>query len=167
MSYHITEREAMRIVGIRFPLTEEMEEIQRTVPRFWEETLNKEQYSEICMLSNENPAGILGLTVYHNPNHIFYYIAASTSKEVPDGMYEFEIPASTWVVFENAGHFKENVQEVFKRFYTEWIPFSGYEYAGLPDIEVYPIISGKPICGHSEVWIAIKKKRSIDNAKSD
>ena len=35
----------------------------------------------------------------------------------------------------------------------------GYEYAGLPDIEVYPIIHGKPIYGHSEVWIAVKKEK--------
>ena len=156
MSYHITERNAMRVVGIRLPLTEDMEENQRTVPRFWEETLKKKQFSQICMMSDENSAGILGLTVYHDPDHIFYYIAAATNKEVPAGMYAFEIPAATWVVFENDGHFKEKVQNVFKRFYTEWIPFSGYEYAGMPDIEVYPIIPGKPFSGHSEVWIAIK-----------
>ena len=72
-------------------------------------------------------------------------------------MAEFEIPAATWVVFENTGRFKENVQSVFRRFYSEWLPFSGYEYAGLPDIEVYPIVAEAPVCGHSEVWIAIKK----------
>ena len=159
MSYHITERNAMRVVGIRLPLTEDMEENQRTVPRFWEETLKKEQFSQICMLSDENPAGILGLTVYHDPDHIFYYIAAATSQEVPAGMYGLEIPAATWVVFENDGHFKEKVQNIFRRFYTEWIDFSGYEYANLPDFEVYPIIPGKPVSGHSEVWIAIKKEK--------
>lgn len=73
MSYHITERNAMRVVGIRLPLTEDMEENQRTVPRFWEETLKKEQFSQICMLSDENPAGILGLTVYHDPPYILLY----------------------------------------------------------------------------------------------
>lgn len=60
-------------------------------------------------------------------------------------MFEFEIPAATWVVFENNGFFKENVQSVFKRFYTEWLPFSGYEYAELPDIEVYPVCEEKSI----------------------
>ena len=34
---------------------------------------------------------------------------------------------------------------------------SGYAYAGLPDIEVYPISKETPSRGHSEVWIAIKK----------
>lgn len=158
MSYHITETGAIRFVGIRIPLTEDMEENQRTVPDFWKETLGKKQFSDICLLSDENPKGILGISVYHDPENIFYYIAAATGKEAPAEMYEYEIPAATWAVFENDGHFKENVQDVFKRFYTEWLPFSGYEYAGLPDIEVYPIIHGKPVCGHSEVWIAIKKE---------
>jgi len=76
-------------------------------------------------------------------------------------MFEFEIPATTWVVFENDGCFKENVQSVFRRFYTEWLPFSGYEYAGFPDIEVYPVLEGKPLKGHSEVWIAIKKIKEV------
>ena len=35
--------------------------------------------------------------------------------------------------------------------------FSGYEYAGLPDIEVYPIQNKTVQSGHSEVWIAIRK----------
>lgn len=159
MSYHIAETGAIRIVGIRTPLTENMEENQRIVPGFWKDILESEQFSDICLLSNESPKGILGISVYHDPNNFFYYIAAATNSEVPAGMYEYEIPAATWVVFENDGHFKEDVQDIFKRFYTEWLPFSGYEYAGLPDIEVYPIIHGKPISGHSEVWIAIKKEK--------
>jgi len=72
-------------------------------------------------------------------------------------MFAFEIPAAVWAVFENKGDFKENVQDIFRRFYTEWLPFSGYAYAGLPDIEVYPITKETPLRGHSEVWIAIKK----------
>ena len=160
MSYHIAETGVIRIVGIRTSLTEDMEENQRIVPKFWKATLDENQFSDICLLSNENPKGILGISVYHDPDNIFYYIAAATSKKAPTGMYQYEIPATTWVVFENDGHFKENVQDVFKRFYTEWLPFSGYEYAGLPDIEVYPISHGKPIYGHSEVWIAIKKEKS-------
>ena len=114
---------------------------------------------EICVLSNQSPKGILGVSVYESPQRIFYYIAVATDAPVPPDMFEFEIPAATWVVFENNGFFKENVQSVFKRFYTEWLPFSGYEYAELPDIEVYPVCEETPISGHSEVWIAINKDK--------
>ena len=64
-----------------------------------------------------------------------------------------------WVVFENNGVFKEDVQSVFRRLLTEFLPFSGYEYAGLPDVEIYPLCEGQPSRGHSEVWIAIKKAK--------
>lgn len=159
MSYRITEKAAMRIVGIRIPLVADMEENQKVVPEFWKDTLENNHLPKILELANQEPGGILGVTVYVNPQEIFYYIAASTTETVPENMFEFEIPASTWVVFENDGYFKEDVQNVFKRFYTEWLPFSGYEYAGLPDLEVYPVMPGKPLNGHSEVWIGIKKEK--------
>ena len=159
MSYHIEDEEEMRIVGIRTPLVEDMEENHRNVPEFWNNTLKGAGFSQICGLSTEEPKGILGITVYENPQNFFYYIAAATDAPVPVGMYEYKIPAATWVVFENDGRYKESVQSVFKRFYKEWLLFSGYEYAGLPDIEVYPISDGKAINGYSQVWIAVKKEK--------
>lgn len=159
MSYHITEKEAIRIVGIRTPLVEDPEENMKTVPAFWDGAMKNESFTKICQLANSEPNGILGADVYKGPEDIFYYIAAASDKPVPAGMFECTIPASTWVVFENDGFFKEDVQSIFRRFLTEWLPFSGYEYAELPDIEVYPIIDGKPAKGHSEVWIAIKGRK--------
>ncbi len=58
-------------------------ELQRTVPEFWKETLGKKQFSDICLLSDENPKGILGISVYHDPENTFYYIAAATSAACP------------------------------------------------------------------------------------
>lgn len=157
MSYRIEEKKAMRIVGIRIPLTFDMEENQRNVPPFWEKTMQSSQFKEICNLSSQLPMSVLGATVYQNTNEIYYYIAAATDKSIPEGMFEYEIPAATWVVFERDGHFKESIQNIFKRFLTEWLPFSGYVYAELPDIEVYPIYDEIPQAGHFEVWIAVKK----------
>ncbi len=158
MAYHITEKQPMRIVGIRIPLVEDMEENLRIVPDFWKSALQGSQFGELCRLSNQEPRGILGISVYKNPKEIYYYIGAATNAPVPPGMFEYEIPAAAWVVFENEGHFKEDVQSVFRRFYMEWLPFSGYKYAQLPDIEVYPVGEGHAAHGHSEVWIAISKE---------
>lgn len=159
MPYHMEEKESMRIVGIRIPLTEEMEENQKLVPPFWNRALQDNRFTEICELSNQILGVVLGVTVYQNPDDIYYYIAAATDQPVPAGMFEYEIPAATWVIFESDGHFKESIQNIFRRFLTEWLPFSGYTYAELPDIEVYPISKEKPKEGHSEVWIAIKKEK--------
>ena len=159
MPYRVEEKEAMRIVGIRIPLTLDMEENKKDVPPFWEKTLKSSQFPEICHLSNKSPKGVLGITACQSPDKIYYYIAAATDKPVPKDMFEYEIPAATWVIFESDGYFKESIQSIFSRFLTEWLPFSGYTYAELPDIEVYPISGGKTRTGHSEVWIAVKKEK--------
>ncbi len=160
MNYRIETKEAIRIVGVRKALQEEMKQNQKIVPIFWNEMLGSTLFNEICELVDKEKQGILGVTAYANPQNIYYYIAAPTDKPVPDGMVELEIRPATWVIFECNGHFKESVQTIFKRFLTEWLPVSGYEYAQLPDIEVYPVSNKGSKGGHAEVWIAIKKERS-------
>lgn len=90
----------MRMVGVRIPLSTDMEENYRIIPEFWKSVLSSNLFSEICVLSNQSPKGILGVSVYESPQRIFYYIAVATDAPVPPDMFEFEIPAATWVVFE-------------------------------------------------------------------
>ncbi|MEA4987321.1 MAG: AraC family transcriptional regulator [Anaerovorax sp.] len=158
MTYRIETKQAFRIVGVQVALEEDMEQNMDIVPKFWEEILKGKQYDKICRLSDQEPKKILGVSAYVNPKYISYYIATETDKPVPEGMVEFEIPAATWAIFECNGHFKESVQTIFKRFLTEWLPFSGYKYAELPDIEVYLVNDQQSKDGHAEVWIAIKKE---------
>ncbi|MBZ9626186.1 AraC family transcriptional regulator [Clostridium sp. FP2] len=159
MRYRVETKDPIRIVGTRVVLKEVVEQNFEIVPTFWDTTLKSNLFSEICRLANQNPLGILGVTVYQNPAEIYYYIAASTDKAVPENLVEYEIPSATWVIFECDGHFPDSIQTIFKRFLTEWLPFSGYEYDELPDIEVYPINDQKLKGGHSEVWIAVKKAK--------
>ncbi|WP_243638689.1 AraC family transcriptional regulator [Lucifera butyrica] len=159
MRYRIETKDPIRIVGVKVALQEEQEQNFKIVPEFWDATLKSNVIAEICQLTNQTPHGILGVSVYQNPEKIDYYIAAATDKTVPEKLAEYEIPAATWVIFEGDGHFQESVQTIFKRFLTEWLPFSGYEYAELPDIEVYPAGNPKIKIGHSEVWIAVKKAK--------
>ncbi|WDV46982.1 AraC family transcriptional regulator [Clostridiaceae bacterium M8S5] len=157
MKYMIETKKAMRVVGVRVQLQNDMEQNQKIVPMLWDEVLNNNRFEEICELRNNDANAVFGITVYENQNNIYYYIAVQSDKPVPQGMVELEIASATWVVFENDGLFKESVQNIFKRFLTQWLPFSDYEYAGLPDIEVYPI-KKKSKRGQVQVWIAIKKE---------
>lgn len=160
MNYRIETKEAIRIVGVRTALQEDMEQNQKNVPVFWNKMLASALFSEICGLADKEPHGIFGVTAYTNPQNIYYYIDAPMDKPVPDGMVEVEIPAATWVVFECNGHFKKSVQTIFKRFLTKWLPVSRYEYAELPDIEVYPVSNKGSKCGHGdlEFWNFIYQK---------
>lgn len=163
MRYRIETKDPIRIVGTRVELEEEQEQNFQIVPEFWDKTLKSNLVSEISKLTNQPPYGILGVTVYENPDEIYYYIASSTDKTVPENFVEYEIPAATWVIFECDGPFRDSIQTIFKRFLTEWLPFSGYEYAQLPDIEVYPVSGQKSKGGHSEVWIAVRRERNASN----
>ena len=102
MSYHIAEKGSMRMVGVRIPLSADMEENQKNIPQFWQSVLSGNLFSEICKLANRSPQGILGVSVYENPKSFFYYIAAATDAPVPNGMFAFEIPAAVWAVFGKA-----------------------------------------------------------------
>ncbi|MBC2396855.1 AraC family transcriptional regulator [Clostridium tetanomorphum] len=159
MRYRIETKDPIRIVGVRVPLKEDLEQNFKIVPTFWDKTLKSNSFSRICKLTNQPPHGILGVSVYKNPKDIYYYIAAATDEAVPEGMVELKIPKATWVIFECDGCFQDSIQTIFKRFITEWLPFSGYDYAKLPDIEVYPIGDPNLGSGHSEVWIAVKKEK--------
>jgi AraC family transcriptional regulator len=158
MTYRIVEKPSLHIVSVRIPIVGDMEENLRIVPKFWQSIVRGPLFARICALPAGEPKGILGISVYENPQNIYYYIGVATDTPAPSGLYEYNIPAALWVVFENEGCFKEEVQRIFRHFYTEWLPFSGYQYAKLPDIEVYPIKDGIPEYGHSEVWIAICKE---------
>lgn len=106
MRYRVETKDPIRIVGVRVPLQEEQEQNFKIVPKFWNKTLKNNLVSEIEKLANEMPHGILGVTVYENPEEIYYYISVSTDKAVCENLVD-------------------------------------YEYAELPDIEVYPISNPK------------------------
>ena len=47
----------------------------RNVPAFWKKAVLDGSISKLAELSNKNPDGILGVSVYNNPEDIYYYIA--------------------------------------------------------------------------------------------
>lgn len=158
MSYRVEEKKAMRIVGIRMALTEDMDENHKIIPDFWQSTLKSAIFPEICAMANQSPDGVLGVSYYDGSEGFYYYIGVATDSPVPEGMYECTIPEASWVIFGCDGPFKESIQNIYRRFFTEWLPFSGYSYAELPDMEVYPITKEPSAGGYSEMWITVKKE---------
>lgn len=158
MNYRIENKDAFRMVGVRTKLTEEMDKNQMIVPKFWQEQLQGNLVNHIQDLADSGNKQLLGVTAYLGPDNIYYYIGVISEKEAPTGMNELIVPKGSWAIFESEGRFKESIQQIYKKFITEWLPFSGYEYAGLPDIEVYPITNKHTSGGHAQVWISIKKE---------
>lgn len=161
MNYRIEQKEAFRIVGVKItsPWTPEKREGFKAVPEFWMEHGKKGTIPELCRLMNGQPMGVLGISVgdWQNEGSFDYYIAVSSTQPVPEGMFEYEVPACTWAIFECKGAMPTAIQKMQERIMTEWLPNSGYQYADAPDIEVYTEgdqSSEDYICW---VWVPVKK----------
>lgn len=50
-----------------------------------------------------------------------------------------------------------SLQDLERRVITEWLPASGYEYAEIPDVEVY--IKADPQDAIYEYWLPVVKKQ--------
>ena len=150
MEYQIVKREAFRIVGFRTLIPTDMEESFQVVPKFWAEIGPRQ--AELFPLMNGEPAGMLGVCTYsEEENH--YYIAVASHSPVPEGMYEWTVPAASWAVFAGSGRLPEAMQELQRRIITEYLPDSGYELAKAPDIEVYLNRPGEE--SRFQVWLPV------------
>ena len=158
MNYRIERKDAFRIVGAKEHMELNVEENLARVPLFWAETYQNGMFMDVCKLSNKEPYGVLGICTCMNGKDFDYYIACATDKSIPEKMFEYQVPASTWAIFECVGPMPTAIQELQKRIVSEWLPTSGYEYADAPDIEVYPEGDTTSPDYKCEVWLPIVKK---------
>lgn len=157
MEYRIVQKEAFRVVGIKTQIGKNIEENFQEVPQFWGEAAQSGVVQKIAELINQEPMGVLGLSVCMDELENWeYYIAVATDKSCPEGMEEYTVPSNTWAVFAGQGPMPDAIQEFEKKITTEWLPTSGYEYANAPDIEVY--LDANPQDAKFEVWLPITKK---------
>lgn len=157
MKYRVETKAAFRVVGVKTAVRGSLEQNLEIVPAFWDQVLSGEAFPRIRALAKGGSPSVLGVCC-QDAADFYYYIAAATGEPVPEGMREYLVPANTWVIFESEGRFASSVEKIYKHFYMEWLPFSGYVWAESPDIEVYPIRGQKLDSGRFEVWIAIKKE---------
>lgn len=154
MNYRIESKDAFKVIGISHPLDKEIENNFKIVPKMWEEASKDGTIPILAALMENEPTGILGISVCNDEKEWKYLIGVSSTKT--DTFFEeFIIPPSTWAIFSDEGS-NLSIQDLEQRIITEWLPTSGYEYANAPDIEVY--LSPNPENAKYEVWIPVKKK---------
>lgn len=163
MNYKIEQFPAFKVAGIANQInTSEAFEI---IPQIWGNAWKNgtmDRFFKLFEKVDYRPAGVLGISEggqWGNSEEMNYIVAVTNHVDLPtcnhvsppEGMEEFSYPGSTWVIFEANGELPDAVQKVYKQFYTEWLPNSGYQLANLPVIESYMPEN------HQEVWIAIVK----------
>jgi AraC family transcriptional regulator len=154
MKVRIEKKPPFTIVGIKRQFRNDA--IVNLIPDFWSNT-TKATYDLLLSLMNTEPQGFIGLCADFDGRHEFdYWIGAATTKEAPEGFWTYEVKAVTWAILEQ----DENLMELANRFWTEWLPSSGYRRAdeSVPDIEVYPERDMPKPNFKYELWFPVVKE---------
>ncbi|MDF9824302.1 putative transcriptional regulator YdeE [Breznakia sp. PF5-3] len=163
MKYTIEDWPAFEVSGFKESIV--VEESFQKIPVLWDEALKSNRFKELIDLwkrADMRPVGVLGVAygVEGSATSMMDYILGVTTyvdvvecsrMEIPKMMQTIKIPKAKWIVIQADGDAAEAVQEVYKTFYSQWLPNSGYQLADLPVVECYKQN------GHQEVWIAIQK----------
>jgi len=159
MKYHIVERAAFQVVGMKRECLciAEAGGIP-DIPNFWSEAHENGTVSQLSQLNNGQIKGLLGITENFNEekNKMDYWIAAEYSGEVPSELLCLELPASKWVVFEVRGPIPTAIINTWKQIDSEWFPSNGYEPANIPPFEAYIDSDLYRANSYNKIWVAIK-----------
>ncbi|SHI83139.1 transcriptional regulator, AraC family [Clostridium amylolyticum] len=163
MNYQIEQWPSFTVSGFKHRI--KTNEAFSFIPQIWDTAWKDgamEQLMGLFTQADYRPAGFLGISAggkWGESEKMDYYIAVTRYVDDPqckrvkplEGMSTFEFPKATWAIFEANGELPDAVQQVYKKFYTEWLPNSGYELDDLPVIESYMQDN------RQEVWIAVVK----------
>lgn len=136
----------------------------KLVPQLWNEAVSDgimDRLTELLEQSNRRPSGFIGICdghIWSDLEEIDYYMGVTTyinelqckRVEVLEGMTAVEFPQATWVMLEANGKLPDAVQKMYRKFYNEWLPNSGYDLEDLPIIECF-LEEDK-----QEFWVAVR-----------
>lgn len=160
MKYQIEHWPAFKVAGIANRI--KTDRAFELVPQIWDTAWKDGTMQKfIEFFPDYRPAGFLGIAAggqWGASDEMDYILAVTnhvdsqdcTHVPAPAGMEGFSYPAATWVVINADGELPKSVQEVYQKFYSEWLPNSGFKLSNLPVIECYMQEN------RQEVWIGIE-----------
>ena len=153
LSFRIEKKDSFKILGISSLLSKELLENFVQIPKQWDKALNDGTLNQLYRLNNQTPLGLLGVNIHQHEDWRYFIAVSSTNHN--QNFEEYHIGSATWAIFSGHGT-NRTLQELQRRVITEWLPTSGYEYANIPDIEVY--LKADPNDAIYEYWLPIIKK---------
>ncbi|WBW99309.1 AraC family transcriptional regulator [Oceanirhabdus sp. W0125-5] len=163
MNYKIVKRDRFQVVGVSKEFNTNDGSNFKEIPEFWRK-FNCGELNEInCEQLNDynSKQEIYGICLPKDDGKgdtIDYMIAVPyNGKEINGKLEVKEIPEATWAVFKSIGPLPETLQKTIKRVFTEWLPATKYEIAGIADMEVYPYGDVNSEDYECELWVAVKE----------
>ncbi len=159
MPPEIIEKDEFTVVGIEAPFIVALNNFEVIAP-LWRSFF--ERIGEVTERTGTSSYGV----IYGRPEgershpQECQYLAGAPVGEVgglPDGMISYVVPPTTFAVFTHRGPI-ENITETHSYVNKEWLPQSGYTYAGL-EIEQYDerFDAESPEESEMEMWFAVTK----------
>lgn len=157
MEYQLIDKSVFNVTGVGITLGKDMEKFKKQIPEFWAET-SKDGCLELLIpiMDQQNP-GVMGISLMTaESQEEWEYVIGVASDDVPENFKQYEIPAAKWAIFSGTGPMPGAIQELQTQIFTEWLPTSGFEYAELPDIELY--LDANPENATFQVWLPVRAK---------
>jgi len=170
MDYRIETKEAFQVFGIEGIFKTDASGPSPSTPSaLWDQCHENGEYKRLEANAGDLPAfvgkdlcKVHGICSYKETDvDSFPYMlgAFRSHNSNAKGFTVVDIPAHTWAIFPSVrfdwGDFPTVIENLYKRFFTEWLPTSDYEQVGSLDIEVY---GGDNDLGYVELWFAVRKK---------
>ena len=111
LNYRTEEKASFRIIGVSQPLDKEIENNFMVVPQMWQKAATDGTLNKIIPLMNQQPMGVLGVSVCNDKEEWKYFIAVSSSSEIDNSLEEYVVPGCTWAIFSGTGT-NRSIQEL-------------------------------------------------------
>ncbi len=155
MEYRIEKKEEIQLLGVSKSVTSKNGENFEIIPKFWQDVMQDGTFAKIAESSDapEN-SGCYGVCMdYVEKEDRFNYVIGMPSGVSKSGFNIYEIPEDTYAVFGPVP--LAEVQDLWKRIFSEWLPATDYDISNGPQVEFYPATEDDSVI--CEVWIPIKK----------
>lgn len=158
MEYQLIDKDAFQVTGFGLKLAQDMEAAQKRIPEFWNEVSSSGQLEQLIPHMDQNNPGVMGISLMTSEvQDAWEYVIGVASNDTTEEFAQYEIPAAKWAVFSGTGPMPGGaIQELQQQVFTEWLPTSGFEYAELPDIELY--LNMEPENAQFQVWLPVRAK---------
>lgn len=163
MDYHIVEKGAFRIVGVKKRVPIQFEGENQEIIKL-AQSITQEQREKMRNLANIEPYQVVNASFNFDEgwkeekgslDHMIGYL--TTKESGFEGLDVVEVPPLTWAIFSSKGEFPRVMQETWAKFAAEWLPSSDYELVDAPNISFTGDLSDRSNV-YSEIWFAVKKK---------
>lgn len=153
MTCKIETKSAFEMFGIYGEISSDMEKAFDEVPMFCKQCDDDGSVDEMNNLLGVDTDTMLHAALFDHTETTFKYMICQhvpESVDIPERFSRLHIPAMTWAIFSVDDC---EMQNMWQRIYTEWLPTSGYNLVGDINFEMY---YGKADSARGEIWIPVE-----------